>query len=95
LFALAQHSDITLELLRRPYSAYRAIYVDLVRQIDSSATARECQARATLLAAQTEGATTLMFGSRKHPADIDRIYDLMRVITIRIAHGNIAANEAA
>lgn len=95
LFALAQHSDITLELLRRPYSAYRAIYVDLVRQIDSSATARECQARATLLAAQTEGATTLMFGSRKHPADIDRIYDLMRVITIRIAHGNIAAKEAA
>ncbi len=95
LLALAQHSDITLNLMRRLYTAYRAIFVDLVREIDTSATARECHARARLIAAQMEGAVILMFGSRKQPPDVDHVFDLMRVITIRIAHGNIAAKEAA
>ncbi|MFX1766357.1 TetR/AcrR family transcriptional regulator [Paraburkholderia sp. A1RI-2L] len=95
LLALAQHSDITLELLRRLYTAYRAIYVDLVREIDASATARECHARARLIAAQMEGAIILMSGSRKQPPDVDRVFELMRAITIRLAHGNIAAKEAA
>ncbi|GAB3630043.1 TetR family transcriptional regulator [Pandoraea terrae] len=95
IIALAQHSDITLELLRRLYPAYRAIYVDLLREIDSSATARECHARATLIAAQMEGATILMFGSQKQRPDMDRVFELMRAITIRIAHGNIGAKGAA
>lgn len=94
LLALAQHSDIALNLLRKPYAAYRAIYVDLVREIDASATARECHARARLIAAQTEGAITLMFGSRKQPLDVERVFELMRAITIRIAHGNIATKAA-
>ncbi|UQO37820.1 TetR/AcrR family transcriptional regulator [Burkholderia cepacia] len=95
LLALAQHSDVTLNLLRRLYSAYRAIYVDLVREIDASATARECHARARLIAAQMEGAIILMFGSRKQPPDVDRVFELMRAITIRIAHGNIVVNDPA
>lgn len=95
LLALAQHSDITLDLLRKPYAAYRAIYVDLVREIDSSATARECHARARLIAAQIEGAIILMFCSRKPAPDVDRVLELMRAITIRIAHGNIAAKDTA
>ncbi len=95
LLALSQHSDITLDLMRRLYTAYRAIHVDLVREIDASATARECHARARLIAAQMEGATILMFGSRKQPTNVDRVFELMRFITIRIAHGNIAAKEAA
>ncbi|WP_167338340.1 TetR/AcrR family transcriptional regulator [Paraburkholderia oxyphila] len=95
LSALSQHSDIALELVRRLYSAYRPIYVDLVREIDSSATARECQARGTLIAAQMEGAVILMFGSRKQPPDLDDVFDLMRATVIRIAEGNIATKGAA
>ena len=95
LFALAQHSDITLELVRRLYSAYRAIYVGLVRELDPSATARECLARATLIAAQTEGAATLMFGAQKQPPNIDGVFELMTTIAIRITHGNIGTTAAA
>ncbi|MGY2491268.1 TetR/AcrR family transcriptional regulator [Cupriavidus sp. CP313] len=95
LFALAQHSDLTLNFLRKPYSVYRAIFVDLVREIDSSATARECHTRARLIAAQMDGSMILMFDSRKQDLDLDRVFDLMRAITIRIAHGNIATKEAA
>jgi AcrR family transcriptional regulator len=95
MFALAQHSDITRELVRRIYSAYRAIYVDLVREIDSSATARECLARATLIAAQMEGAASLMFGVQQQTPGIDRVFELMRNMTIRIAHGRTATKDAA
>jgi AcrR family transcriptional regulator len=94
LRALAQHSDVTRELLKRLYSAYRMIFVDLVRELDSSATARECQARATLIAAQIEGMTTLMFGFRNRPADIDRIFDFLETLTIRIASGDIPTKDA-
>ncbi len=93
IYALAQHSDITLELTRTLYSAYRANYVDLVRELDTSATARECHARATLIAAQIEGAMTLMFGAKKQPPDTDRIFELMKAITIRVAHGNVATKS--
>ncbi|MEM5432809.1 TetR/AcrR family transcriptional regulator [Cupriavidus oxalaticus] len=94
MFALAQHSDITNELLRRLYSAYRANYVDLIRELDSSATARECHARATLIAAQAEGATTLRFGSKKQSPDMDRVFDLMKAVAIRIAHGNFVTKSS-
>ncbi|RKR36095.1 TetR/AcrR family transcriptional regulator [Paraburkholderia sp. BL17N1] len=95
MFALAQHSDVTRKLVRRIYAAYRAIYADLVREIDSSATARECLARATLIAAQMEGVATLMFGLPKQWGDIDRVFDLMMAMAIRIAHGRIDAKDAA
>ncbi|OXI33523.1 TetR/AcrR family transcriptional regulator [Burkholderia aenigmatica] len=91
--ALSQHSDIALELVKKVYSAYRAIYVDLVREIDSSATARECHARATLIAAQMEGATVLTFGSSKQLLDTGRVFEMLRAITIRIAHGRFSAKD--
>ncbi|WP_179258864.1 TetR/AcrR family transcriptional regulator [Burkholderia aenigmatica] len=93
--ALAQHSDITLELVRRLYAASRAIFQDLVREMDASATARECHARATLIAAQMEGAMTLMFASQVQVPDVDRVFDLLKVMAIRIANGKLAAKEAA
>lgn len=95
MFALSQHSDATRELVRRTYSAYRAICANLVREIDSSATARECLARATLIAVQMEGAATLMFGAQKQRANIDRVFELMMAMAIRIAHGRIDAKDAA
>gem|GEM_PF-2227234 len=94
ILALAQHSDITLELTKTLYSAYRANYVELVRELAASATARECHARATLIAAQIEGAMTLVFGANKQPPDADRIFELMKAVTIRIAQGNVTARNA-
>jgi hypothetical protein len=94
MFALAQHSDITRELVTKLYSAYRAIYVDLIREIDSSITARECLARATLIAAQMEGAATLMFGAQTQPPDIERVFELMNATAICIAHGKVVSNDA-
>jgi AcrR family transcriptional regulator len=95
MFALAQHSEMTRDLVRRTYSTYRAIFVDLVREIDSSATARECLARATLIAAQIEGAALLTFGVQKQTAEIGRVFDLMRTMAIFIAHGKIATKNIA
>ncbi|KXV16005.1 TetR family transcriptional regulator [Caballeronia megalochromosomata] len=89
IFALAQHSDGTRELVRSLYSAYRAIYVGLVREMDASATARDCLARATLIAAQMEGAAMLMFGTQKQAPDINRVFELMSAMTIRVAYGNV------
>nr|WP_245179740.1 TetR/AcrR family transcriptional regulator [Cupriavidus sp. LEh25] len=94
MLALAQHSDVTLELTKTLYSAYRANYVDLVRELDASATARECHARATLIVAQIEGATTLVFGSKKQPPDANRIFELMKAVTIRVAQGTVATKGA-
>lgn len=76
------------------YSAYRAIYVDLVRELDSSATARECLARATLIAAQMEGIASLMFGVQQQETGIDRIRELMKTIAIHIAHGKTSTKGA-
>lgn len=95
MLALAQHADVACEHIRRTYSAYRAIYVDLVREIDSTATARECLARATLIAALVDGSVTLMFGTRKQPPQVDRVFELIRAMTIRIAHGSIAVTKDA
>ncbi|PRX89407.1 TetR/AcrR family transcriptional regulator [Paraburkholderia sp. BL25I1N1] len=89
MFALAQHSERTRELVGKVYSTYRAIYAGLVREIDSSATARECLARATLIAAQLEGTSTLMFGKQQLPANTDSVFKLMQTMAIRIAQGGI------
>lgn len=48
----------------------------LVGEIDASATARECLARATLIAAQMEGAATLMFGAQKQAPEVVRVFEL-------------------
>jgi AcrR family transcriptional regulator len=87
MFALAQRSDFTHDFVRSMYSAYRAIFVDLIREIDSSATARECLARATLIAAQLEGAMILTYGARKRTPGIDRAREIMRTLSIQIARG--------
>ncbi|MFM0522106.1 hypothetical protein PQR08_32295 [Caballeronia jiangsuensis] len=95
MFALAQHSDITRELVKRLYSTYRTIYVGLAREIDASATARECLARATLIAAQMEGAATLMFGAQKQAPSVVHVFELMQAMTIRIAHGDFATKDTS
>ncbi|WP_343618172.1 TetR/AcrR family transcriptional regulator [Ralstonia sp.] len=95
MVALAQHSDITRETMRRVYVTYRVVYADLIREIDSSATARECLARATLIAALMDGISTLAFGSQKQPVNVDRVFELTMAITARIASGQIAAGNAA
>jgi AcrR family transcriptional regulator len=95
LFALAQHSDITRELVTKLYSAYRAIYADLIREINDSITARECLARATLIAAQMDGVATLMFGTQVQKPDSGRVFELMKAITIRVARGRTASNDDA
>lgn len=95
MFALAQHSDITREIVRSVYAAYRVGYADLIREIDSSATARECLARATLIAALVDGASTLRFGSQTQPVNLDRVFELIMAMTARIAHGHVAISSAA
>lgn len=55
MFAVAQHSELSHELFRKVYATYRSIYADLIREIDPTASARECLVRATLIAAQLEG----------------------------------------
>jgi AcrR family transcriptional regulator len=95
MFALAQHSDVARDLVRSVYAHYRMICADLVREIDSTASARECLARATLIAAQVDGAGLLKFGTRRQPLNVDRVFELIRAMTIRIAHGNIATKAEA
>ncbi|WP_431825202.1 TetR/AcrR family transcriptional regulator [Burkholderia sp. F1] len=94
MYALAQHSDVARELVRNVYIIYRGICADLVREIDSTASARECLARATLITAQADGAGILMFGASEQSLDVDRVFELMMTMTIRIAHGKIATNDA-
>jgi AcrR family transcriptional regulator len=95
MFALAQRSDFTHDLVRSMYSAYRAVYVDLIREIDSSATARECLARATLIAAQLEGAMILTYGARKRTPGIDRAREIMKAVMIQIACSPSDTRKAA
>ena len=95
LWALAQHSEITRDLLRNGYAAYRVVCADLIREIDLSATARECLARATLIAALVDGAFVLNFSPQHQPVSMDRVFELIVAITARVAHGEIAASEAA
>ena len=93
MFALAQHSDITREIVGSGYAAYRVVCADLIREIDSSATARECLARATLIAALVDGATVLRFGTQNQPVNADRAFELMMAMTALIGQGRIATND--
>jgi AcrR family transcriptional regulator len=52
MFAVIQHSERSHEVFRRVYATYRSIYADLIREIDPTASARECLVRATLIAAR-------------------------------------------
>jgi len=89
MFAVAQHSEVSHELFRAVYATYRTIYADLIREIDPTATARECVARATLIAAQVEGMMAFVGpGSRDLP-DLDRVAAFIRVLTIDIALGGL------
>jgi AcrR family transcriptional regulator len=93
MFAVAQHSEVSHELFRRVYSTYRAIYADLIREIDDTATARECVARATLIAAQIEGVMIFVgLGSRSLP-DLNRVMELMKAMAIDIAYGGRASKS--
>jgi AcrR family transcriptional regulator len=95
LWALAQHSDITRELVRNGYAAYRVVCADLIWEIDSSATARECLARATLVTALVDGAFVMNFCAPNQPVTMDRVFELIMAITARVAHGQIASSDAA
>jgi len=95
MWALAQHSDITRESVRNGYAAYRVVCADLIREIDSSATARECLARATLIAALTEGATVLNFGTQNQPVSEDQTFELVMALTALIAQGRMTASDVA
>ncbi|MFC6310665.1 TetR/AcrR family transcriptional regulator [Paraburkholderia dipogonis] len=95
LWALAQHSDITRELVRNGYAAYRVVCADLIREIDPSATARECLARATLVAALVDGAFVMNFCAPDQPVRMARVFELIMAITARVAHGQIATSDAA
>ena len=64
-----------------------------MRELDASATARECLGRATLIAAQMEGAATLMFGAQKQAPEVFRVFELMQALMIRIAHGDFATKD--
>ena len=79
----------------RGYAAYRVVCTDLIREIDSSATARECLARATLIAALVDGVIVLRFGAQNQPVNADRAFELMMAMTALIGQGRIATNDVA
>ncbi|KWF66517.1 TetR/AcrR family transcriptional regulator [Burkholderia multivorans] len=94
LYALAQHSDVALELARSGYSAYRAIFANLLREIDPSATARDCVARATLIAAQMDGVAILLSSLPKQAAAPDRVFEFVMAVTVSVARGETASDGA-
>ena len=93
MWALAQHSEITRENVRNGYAAYRVVWADLIREIDSSATARECLARATLITALLDGVTMLRFDAQHQSVSEDRVFELLMALTALIAQGRIATND--
>jgi len=93
MFALAQHSDLTREIVGGGYAAYRVVCANLIREIDSSATARECLSRATLIAALVDGVTVLRFGAEHQPVSVDRAFELVMVMTVLIAQGRITTTD--
>lgn len=95
MLSVTGRSEITRDLLKRAYFAYRAIYVDLVREIDREATARECLSRATLIVTQLEG--LLIFigrGSLRMP-HLDDVFELIKATAIDIAQGSRRQKEAS
>lgn len=87
MFALSQRSDVTLDLVSSIYSAYRNVYVDLVREIDPSATNRECLARATLIAMQVEGLMVYTYEAGKGTHGISRVREVVKANAVQIACG--------
>ena len=77
------------------YAAYRVVCADLIREIDSSATARECLARATLIAALVDGVTLLRFGTQNQSVNADCAFELMMAMTALVAQGRIATNDVS
>jgi len=86
-FALARHSDLTFELLKNVYNTYRSIVANLICEIDTSATAPECLARATIIAAQLEGAMILVSEGKKQSTDMSRVRKVMKAVMLHIARG--------
>ncbi|WCM23643.1 TetR/AcrR family transcriptional regulator [Paraburkholderia bryophila] len=93
VWALAQHSEITREIVRNGYAAYRVVWAELIRELDALATARECLARATLITALLDGVAMLRFEAQHQPVSEDRAFKLVMVMTVLIAQGRIAAND--
>jgi AcrR family transcriptional regulator len=93
MFALAEHSAITRELLNKTYTEYRQIYVNLVREIDPVASGRECLARATLIAAQLEGLPVYTYSAGRQTPGLDRVLRLFKAISVDIARGSIGKSK--
>ena len=88
MFALAEHSAITHDLLSKSYAEYRQIYVNLVREIDPVASGRECLARATLIAAQLEGLMVYTYSAGRQTPGLDIVLRLFKAISVEIARGS-------
>ncbi|QCP49074.1 TetR/AcrR family transcriptional regulator [Trinickia violacea] len=95
MLSVTGRSEIAQELLKRAYFAYRAIYVDLVREIDRTATARECLSRATLIVTQLEGLLIFIGRGTLRLPDLDDVLELMKVTAIEIAQGSRRLKEAS
>lgn len=90
LFALAQHSDVTSDLVVNIYAAYREVFVTLMREIDPGASKRECFARATVIVAQIEGFMMLSAMSGRRPSEDAALMALVKANTVQIALGQRA-----
>ncbi|MCO1459776.1 TetR/AcrR family transcriptional regulator (plasmid) [Burkholderia multivorans] len=95
MFALAEHSAFTANLLRSTYEAYRQIYVDLVHEIDPSASGRECLARATLIAAQLEGLLLHTYSTGWQTPGLGRLLVLFKTLAREISSGFPGNGRAA
>jgi AcrR family transcriptional regulator len=87
MFALAEHSAFTAELLKKTYDSYRQIYIDLVREIDPRASGRECLARATVIAAQLEGLMLHTYSTGRQTRCLDEMQALFKALAKDIAGG--------
>jgi hypothetical protein len=89
MFALAEHSLATREMLNKVYGEYRQIFVNLVREIDPTASGRECLARATLITAQLEGVIVcITYSSGRQAFNLDAVLRLIKSIALDIALGS-------
>jgi AcrR family transcriptional regulator len=89
MFALAEHSLATREMLNKVYGEYRQIFVNLVREIDPAASGRECLARATLITAQLEGVIVcITYSSGRQAFNLDVVLRLIKSIALDIALGS-------
>jgi AcrR family transcriptional regulator len=93
IWALAQHSEITRDMVKNGYASYRLVVAGLMREIDPSATARECLARATLVTTLIDGTFVLKSRAKHQPVNISRVVDLTLVITTQVANGQAAVSE--